>query len=214
MNNKLLMLNAFDAVFYILGYSGSMTYMGKLMEVQFNKTAAGGSIITGPSVMIGMAIGMLCSGILISKFKPRSSLLFFWNVIVGLIVLFATISFSQMGCENSNSMEVNGTIFACNSNCSCDGISFRPVCDHSTATTYFSPCHAGCKAFDVELNVYTSCICSYDEPKDKMQIERTVVPGACAGNCDFDFYLYSFIFMLSNFLGITGLIGNILLPFR
>lgn len=213
MTNKLLMLNSFNAVFYILGFSGSMTFMGKVMEVQFNKTSAGGSIFTGPLLMIGMSIGMLISGIFISKFKPRAGAIFFWNIICGLVLLFATLSYTQMGCENTNAMEVNGTIYACNANCACDGISFTPVCDHSTTTTYFSPCHAGCKTFDDKQNVYTDCVCSGDSTSE-MQVKRIVTPGACTGDCNFDYYLYSFIFMISNFISITGLISNILLPFR
>lgn len=53
MTNKLLMLNSCNAVFHVLGFAGSVIYMGKMLEVQFNKTAAGGSIIIGPPVMIG-----------------------------------------------------------------------------------------------------------------------------------------------------------------
>lgn len=160
-----------------------------------------------------MAMGMILSGAFISKFKPRASRLFAYNIIVASILLLATISYSGMGCENSNPMEVNGTIFACNSNCACDGISFTPVCDHLTTTTYFSPCHAGCKSFDEKLKIYTDCVCP-DEPADEMQVERFVTPGACAGECDFDFYLYSFIFMISNTVSATGLVINVLVPFR
>lgn len=33
----------------------------------------------------------------------------------------------------------------CNSNCSCDGVHYSPVCHKPTGQIYFSPCHAGCK---------------------------------------------------------------------
>lgn len=213
MTNKLLMLNCFNAVFYILAFSGSLTFMGRLMEVQFNKTAAGGSIFTGPLTMVGMAIGMVVSGTFITKIKPRPSRIFFWNIIVGLIILSSTITNTQLGCENSNSLEVNGTIYACNSNCACGGITYTPVCDRSTTRTYFSPCHAGCKSFDEKLNVYTDCVCS-DETKTELQVDRLVTPGACVGDCNFDYYAYSIIFMVSSTISVTGFIANILLNFR
>lgn len=156
---------------------------------------------------------MLLSGIFIAKVKPRPSRLFLWNVFVGLILFFSTVTYTQLGCENTNSLEVNGTIYACNSNCVCNDISYTPVCDHSITTTYFSPCHAGCKTFDEKLNIYTECTCS-DDPLGEMQIERIVTPGACASDCTADYYAYSFIALISSLVSITGLMTNVLLNFR
>lgn len=59
MTNKLLMLNCFDAVFYTLALSANITFIGRIMEVQFNKTSEGGSAFTGPLIMVGMALGMI-----------------------------------------------------------------------------------------------------------------------------------------------------------
>lgn len=206
------MLNSFNSVFYCLAFSGQMTFMGRVMEVQFNKTSAGGSIFTGPLTIVGMAIGMLLCGIFITKYKPRASRLFLWNIVVGSVLLCAAMSYTQLGCENTNSMEVNGLIYACNSNCVCNDISYTPVCDRATVTTYFSPCHAGCKTYDENLNIYTHCVCSDD--LGETQVERIVTPGACVSDCSSDYYLYSFISMISSTICITGLMTNILLNFR
>lgn len=160
-----------------------------------------------------MSSGILLSGIIITKFQPRASYLFMWNIVVGFSAVLITMSYTQLGCENSNSMEVNGSIFACNTDCECDGISYTPVCDRSTTTTYFSPCHAGCKSFDEKLNIYTECDCP-EESMSNMQFNRTVLPGACIGDCNSDFYIYSFTSMISSFLGLTGLMPSVLLSFR
>lgn len=56
LTNRLLMLNSFNSVFYCLAFSGQWTFMGRVMEVQFNKTSAGGSIFTGPLTIVGMAV--------------------------------------------------------------------------------------------------------------------------------------------------------------
>lgn len=45
--NKILMCNITSTIFYILGASGYMTFMPKYMEVQFHKSSAESTIITG-----------------------------------------------------------------------------------------------------------------------------------------------------------------------
>lgn len=45
--NKVLMCNITSTIFYILGASGYMTFMPKYMEVQFHKSSAESTIITG-----------------------------------------------------------------------------------------------------------------------------------------------------------------------
>jgi len=47
----------------------------------------------------------------------------------------------------------------CNANCSCEGVSYSPVCHEETDTTYFSACHAGCSSWDPETKVYNNCSC-------------------------------------------------------
>lgn len=45
--NKLLMCNILSGIFYILGASAYFTFMSKYLEVQFHKSAADATIITG-----------------------------------------------------------------------------------------------------------------------------------------------------------------------
>ncbi|XP_031619006.1 solute carrier organic anion transporter family member 74D-like [Contarinia nasturtii] len=213
LTNKLLMLNCFCSVFYIYSFSGTMTFMGRMMEVQFNKTSAGGSAFTGPINMVGMSAGLLISGYIIKKYQPSPKYLFFWNVIIGLFSVCCTLSFTQMGCDNSHSLTVDQSMVSCNANCICEGISYTPLCDHSSSTTYFSPCHAGCKTFDEKLNAYTNCSCT-EGPSDEIQVEHHVSSGACFGDCNFDYYAYTFISMASNFFCITGLMSSVLLNLR
>lgn len=258
-----------------------------------------------------MTVGLLTSGYVITKHKPPPKYLFFWNVVIGLISMCAVISYTQLGCESNNSLLVNGKIVACNSNCICDGVPYSPVCDRSTDTTYFSPCHAGCRTYNGTKKLYEDCSCNietsistkrstlngflaselfmesttinvngkptekritledvYDEelkpnkqPHDddvaidenhlydddnsedyddsaepanivnienvdvikaetskrnrrEMTIERIISPGACVGDCSFDYYTFSLISMFSSLISSTGRIGNVLLNFR
>ncbi|XP_055304286.1 solute carrier organic anion transporter family member 74D-like [Sitodiplosis mosellana] len=214
ITNKLLMLNSFSSVFYILSFSGPVTFMGRQMEVQFNKTSAGGSIFTGPLTMVGMAIGILLSGFIMTKYRPRSSYVFFWSLIVGLISMFGTLSYTQLGCGSNDSLLVDGSIISCNSNCVCDDISYSPVCDRSMSRTFYSACHAGCKTYNEKQNIYSDCACDVKSSMSKFEVVHNISSGACVGDCSFDYYAYSFISMASSFLCITGLMSSVLLNFR
>lgn len=160
LKNKLVMFNNISAIFYVLGWSGYITFIGRVMEVQFNRSSHGGTIFTGPIKILGVTFGLLASGYVIKRFKPAPKYLFSWNVIIGLTACFAQIFYTQIGCEGGNQLIVNGSAISCNSNCNCDGVSYTPVCDRTINTTYFSPCHAGCKTFDKEAMVYKDCACT------------------------------------------------------
>lgn len=170
LRNKLLMYNNISSIFYILGASGFITYMGRVMEVQFNQTSASGSILTGPATILGMVIGFLASGYYITKYKPPPKYLFFWNVIIGVLSIFASLSYTQIGCGSNDTFIVNGSFTSCSSDCFCEGVAFSPVCDASTSTTYYSPCHAGCKAFDEQRKLYTNCTCSQSTANNKRSV--------------------------------------------
>lgn len=315
LKNKLLLFNNVAAIFHILGSSGYITFMGRVMEVQFNISSQGGSILTGPTTIFGIAVGLMSSGYFISKYKPAPRYLFFWNVIIGLLSASSQVLYTQIGCGGDSSSVINGTIFSCNANCNCEGISYSPVCDRSTGITYFSPCHAGCSTFDKSNDVYTNCSCntllpsergifqsemiskrvinkrsssttshsanelvtelatkfnstekqltlydvyeeelkfnkaphdnfetidandlydsaydtnlddSFDRESDEngdsnkrkrrqLQSDRIITPQICGGDCKFDYYLFSFVSMISSLIGSTGRIGNVLLSMR
>ena len=41
----------------------------------------------------------------------------------------------------------------CNVNCGCEDVPYSPICHEATETTFFSPCHAGCQAWNAQLKV-------------------------------------------------------------
>lgn len=229
LKNKLLMFNLASSVFYLLGSTGYMTYLTRYMEVQFNKTSSEATIFTGPVTIIAIASALLLSGYVISKYKPSPRKLFFWNVIVGTCYLFGQLAYMGLTCEVPNTVVVNNTWLvpsACSSNCNCDSIPYTPVCHTATQKTFFSPCHAGCKAFNETTKRYSSCSCAADEfdglppaiSANSNFTERIVDEGMTSGVCIVDcaaaFLAFSLISMVINFLGSTGRIGNILLNFR
>lgn len=108
LRNKLLIYNIISGVFYILGAAGYMTFLTKYMEVQFHKTAQSATIIVGPVSIIGMVIGLIGSGLIISKKKPSPSKVLMWNVIVGLVYILGQISYMFMYCKDTVSVDQVG----------------------------------------------------------------------------------------------------------
>jgi glucose uptake protein GlcU len=102
--NKLLMCNVISGIFYILGASAYMTFMSKYLEVQFHKNAADAVIITGPFTIIGVCVGFLASGYVISKKKPKPSKLLMWNVIVGFGYMAGQISYLYLTCPGEKTV--------------------------------------------------------------------------------------------------------------
>ena len=163
LKNKLLMFNIMAGIFYILGASGYMTFLSKYMEVQFNKTSADATIITGPVTVLAVVIGFLVSGVIISKYRPRPKYLFFWNIVGGAVFVAGQIAYTLIECQGDNPLvrmgDLSNLTNVCNSGCACDGVPYSPVCNIDTQSTYFSPCHAGCTSWDEKSRIYSNCTC-------------------------------------------------------
>lgn len=162
LRNKLLIYNIISGVFYILGAAGYMTFLSKYMEVQFHKTAQTATVIVGPISIIGMVIGLIGSGLIISKKRPSPSKVLMWNVIVGFVYILGQTSYIFMYCGDSISLESGGNYnftTQCNNNCSCNSVPYSPVCHEASDTTFFSACHAGCKSWDPKIRIFSNCSC-------------------------------------------------------
>lgn len=244
LTNRLLTCNNLSAVFYILGASAYITFVAKYLEVQYNLSAAGGTVIAGPVSLIGMILGFLLSGFVISKFKPGPRPLLGWNVIVGICYILGQISFIFFGCQDSvgirgvdlQTMQMNLTE-ACNADCNCAGIKYSPVCHEASRTTFFSACHAGCQTI-LDDKQFGNCSClplgesnRFDYfssgkalvmEQQVYQLDSEAVPpifdkvkaGPCLNNCTRQYLFFMVISMVINTLGCSGRIGNVLVNYR
>lgn len=233
LTNKLLMLNYLSSIFYVLGSNTYHTYLTKYIEVQFNKTAAAATIFTGPITIVGMIIGFISSGYLMTKYKIHARKLYLWCVMTGVISVIARSLFMHISCENPNSLAVNDTWMRpteCNAHCKCDSVAYSPVCDTISKKTFFSACHAGCETYNEREKYYSNCSCSSNStllhaiplpanttgmirPRS-FDLEATITPGVCAGNCDNAYVMFTVVLLVTTFLGSTGLISNLMLNFR
>lgn len=164
LTNSLLTCNNLSAVFYILGASAYITFIAKYLEVQYGTSAAGGIVIAGPVSILGMVLGFLLSGLIISKFKPGPRPLLAWNVLVGMCFVLGQIVFIYLGCADTGirgvdlkTLQINLTA-DCNADCNCVGVKYSPVCHEASKTTFFSACHAGCRTM-LDDKQFGNCSC-------------------------------------------------------
>ncbi|XP_062708927.1 solute carrier organic anion transporter family member 74D-like [Aedes albopictus] len=166
LKNKILMLNNIASVFYFFGFMPYWIFTPKYIETQYKQSASTSSLVTGTVALAFSAIGVLLSGIVISKYKPRARYMAAWNVLVGLLSVMGMVTYAFLGCtaaENSvivNHASSTDLIPTCNSNCQCDYVKYSPICGED-GNTYISACHAGCKQQyqNGDLKVYDDCSC-------------------------------------------------------
>ena len=57
------------------------------------------------------AIGILLSGMVISKYKPRARYMAAWNVLTGVISVLGILSYTMLGCPaNEKSVVLNSPL--------------------------------------------------------------------------------------------------------
>lgn len=182
------------------------------------------SFYTGTVAFVFTAIGILSSGLIISKFKPSARKMAAWNVIVGLLTTMAFASYNFLGCPaNDNAVvknyEPSLTASTCNSNCHCDYVKYAPVCGEDQRT-YISACHAGCTertVFDSVANstrtVFENCSCIAGLNGGETGF-GTATPGSCLVDCSKEFYVFLFVMCFVKFIGSSGMSSNFLVGVR
>ncbi|KAH8269636.1 hypothetical protein KR018_010960 [Drosophila ironensis] len=169
ITNKTYMCNTLSSIFYLVGYTPYWIFTPKYIEVQYRQSAATSSMITGTVALAFSAVGVLLSGFIISRYKPRARYMAAWNVIVGFLTVAGILAYAFIGCPgNESSVIVNihdsslaGNSTTCNSACSCDYVRYSPVCGENNMT-YISACHAGCKSLHVNSEgkkIFYDCSC-------------------------------------------------------
>ncbi|KAK3908294.1 Solute carrier organic anion transporter family member 74D [Frankliniella fusca] len=169
LQNPTLMCNNAASVFYFFGYMPYWIYMPKYIETQYRQSASSSSLVTGTVGIVFSGIGILLSGIVITKYRPNARQMALWNTLVGLIAAGGIVSYIFLGCPDNDSygglLKSNGeleTSFQCNADCLCEYVKYSPVCASDGYTTYISACHAGCRDYDRLPSggkVYRNCSC-------------------------------------------------------
>ncbi|CAH0562581.1 unnamed protein product [Brassicogethes aeneus] len=233
ISNPILMLNNFAAVFYFLGYMPYWIFLPKYIETQYRQSASASSLITGSAGLVFSAVGILLSGLIISRYKPRARYLAAWNVLVGAISVMGIISYAYLGCAENDNREPllpNGElnpVMECNSRCNCDYVKYNPVCSQDGRTSFISACHAGCKRVTKSngTDIFSDCSCIQQQIITKMkktftkehlylENEGYAHSGSCQVDCLYQFYIFLVVVCLLKFSGATGRASNFLVTVR
>lgn len=68
------------------------------------------SLVTGAVALVFSAIGVLSSGLFISKYRPNARFMAAWNVFGGALGVFGIISYIFLGCaDNERAVSLNYT---------------------------------------------------------------------------------------------------------
>ncbi|XP_073993727.1 solute carrier organic anion transporter family member 74D-like isoform X2 [Rhodnius prolixus] len=216
LKNRVFMYNTFSTTLAMLGILGFWIFMPKYIETQFRKTASEANLITGTIGLLSTAAGIISSGALISKFKPRPTYLAAWNVITEIFDVLTQLTFAFLGCYKTdfhgalNDDSSWNLITECNMECNCDpSMKYKPVCSLDQTMTYYSPCHAGCTDWSLEngTKVYENCSCIGDGFGKALE-------GACPLECQTDYVLFLVMLCLMEFFSSTGRSGNTIIQFR
>ncbi|XP_054269024.1 solute carrier organic anion transporter family member 74D-like isoform X3 [Macrosteles quadrilineatus] len=243
MMNPTLMCNNFAAIFYFMGYMPYWIFMPKYIETMYKQSASASSFITGTVGLVFSAFGILISGLVISKYKPRARYLAAWNVVVGAISVMGMISYAFLGCpvnDTQGAITSSGelqTSAPCNEDCHCDYVKYSPVCSPD-GRTFISPCHAGCRSYQTLINgskVYTDCSCAPRPPflptpdppvslveegllggpeGDAEDVPWYITAGPCPVDCTTKFYMFLAVVCMLKFSGATGRASNFLVSVR
>ncbi|XP_054269028.1 solute carrier organic anion transporter family member 74D-like isoform X1 [Macrosteles quadrilineatus] len=243
LKNKTLMCNNFASVFYFMGYMPYWIFMPKYIETIYKQTAAFASFITGAIGLVCSALGILFAGAFISKVRPSARFLAGWNVVVGAISVLGIISYAFLGCpvnDRQGAILASGqmeTTTPCNADCNCEYVKYSPVCSPD-GRTFISPCHAGCKDYEITANgskVYTNCACVPRPPRSLLDSDSNLTldslevlggaledpeepwvltEGLCPVDCSSHFLIFLVVMCILKFSGGTGRTSNFLVSVR
>lgn len=218
--NKVVMCKTIGGVMYVFGYLPYWMYMPKYFEVIFKQSAAVANLATGFVGLICSAIGILVSGFLISKFKPKARTLSMWGFMVKVITICGFIVYNQLGCaindvqgDISATGELNATL-PCNAACNCEYVKYSPVCAYGKS--YISPCHAGCNdTMRINgTNVYINCGCVNEFDASGAPLPQIAMPGICPYDCSQQFKLFLAVVCVLKLIGASSQTSNFIVSMR
>ncbi|KAK8787517.1 hypothetical protein V5799_022717 [Amblyomma americanum] len=184
--NPVLVWKMVTLVFIVNGVGGYLSMFPKYVENQYRVSASKASLLTGPTKVLAMMVGLFLGGIIIRFWKPGArtiSLLGALGDFLNLSFLFAGLFLGCSGWQLAGtSMDSGGRLSLsnpCNENCSCPTGRFQPICHVAERATYFSPCAAGC--ID-RGNGSMACACIAGSASTDL---NGVLPIIANGFCDF-----------------------------
>lgn len=211
LTNKIYMYSTIASVLYIFGYMPFWVFTPKYIEIQFKQSSDVANLVTGAVGILFAACGVLLSGGILSRYKPRSKYITGWNVIVGLLTVAGITSYIFIGCPDSDTSTVLDTS-SCNLGCECDFVQYTPICGQDKKN-YISPCHAGCadsESFEGHT-IFTNCSCITGADSS---LNGFATEGACKSDCYKPFMMFVGVMCTLKFLSFAGRATSFLVSVR
>ena len=145
-----------------------------------------------------LILGVLLSGLVTSKLKPTARQLQAFSIFVSVLLGLSITGYIFYGCGTPglSSDSLDG-VNQCANSCTCADVKFSPVCG-SDAVTYYSPCEAGCEAYDPVSKAFSNCSCVGDSSSASW---GSAVDGPCKTEmCTYPFFFFIATQMTTNFL--------------
>ncbi|XP_039502102.1 solute carrier organic anion transporter family member 1A1 [Drosophila santomea] len=166
-----------------------------------------------------MAVGMLISGLVISKAQLSARKITGINIglSIHLVAIFVGLVFVQ--CDVGAIAGVEGGKLKqpyCSSQCLCTPTAFMPVCPENSAVTYFSPCYAGCTKQSTinSFQLYDGCSCTGDQSLNSTGQMRATAGACSADSCQSAIIMFQIMSISVAFLMGVGAIGKTLITLR
>ncbi|CAN7989036.1 unnamed protein product, partial [Ixodes hexagonus] len=218
--NPIFMLKTIGAVFVLHATAGYGTSFTKYVEFQFGQSASKASYYTGSAKVVTTMVGIMLGAVAVHRLRPRPAILASYSALVEIALVASFVAMMFIGCNNPVVAGVtpglNATtslVDACNINCECTTQIYEPVCSSDGLTSFFSPCHAGCKGVSASPNndtVYSNCSCITTGAADTSSFATS---GLCGSTCN-KLSLFLIIVIAGQLLGSTGRIGSMLIYLR
>lgn len=179
------------------------------------------SLIRGEITIVFSTLGLLISGVVISKFRPSARTLALWNIIVSVITLTGMLSYIFLGCKANDQSTIidqpmiNNTMTSCMSDCNCEYVKYNPICGVN-GKTYVSPCHAGCTDHFLSngLKFYRNCSCISSLSSIENDVNYDAKPEQCPVDCSGSLFWFIVVTSIIIFAQSSGRTSNSLIGLR
>ncbi|NXG65150.1 SO2B1 protein, partial [Hemiprocne comata] len=201
--------------------AGLATFMGKFLERQFSLTASLANMIIGAVNIPGAMVGIVVGGAIMKKFQMSLRQCSAMCVLGMFLCLLLAFPLLFLGCPTqkvagitySESSEFGHHTLECNLQCNCPEKAYNPICG-SNAIEYISPCSAGCRAVNINVDNnsvlnYSNCSCILENG-----LEGSAKPGTCGTGCSHLFLPFVVLSCLAGILASTSHTPSFMLILR
>ncbi|CAL4058697.1 unnamed protein product, partial [Meganyctiphanes norvegica] len=250
LKNEVYVLVIANQVLYWFAFFGYITFKAKYLEHQFRMSAAKANQYIGTIITFSVIMSWRGAKAITQLFRPRAKFVILYMIV--LSILNCTFHLAQMtvGCNHGNIVGMEEVLSrkrmthddsqylnlesSCLLDCECTD-RFSPVCVGGNVT-YYSGCHAGCKAAE-KINgamVYRECGCDTSYTKNAIEniqspsngstigamddfiehsVDSSVVDGYCLSDCS-AFFLYLVVTVMTKMTTASSRVPVNLLLFR